>query len=231
MSSAEEQPPPPLPQGWTVNTDPDTGNVFYHFAVSGETTWTRPVGAPPQVLQSHFSLPDGWQEYIEASSGVPYYHCTATQETTWERPIPAPPMGEFPQRHGKTLPGLPGAFIAYLKSHPGIKDSIQQFQGQHAHHFSGEADGEFGLSATSSYNEFVAMIDSFLQPFLLEQGVTAETFAETLRQLKSENSAHFNAFDLMLRRMDFPDFAQVMRSQTCLCCGGFFMGVDLEGSR
>jgi len=141
-------------------------------------------------------------------------------------------MGGFPkcERKEERLPGLPGAFIAYLKSHPQILESIQLFQSQHRHRFAGETDSEFSLDATSSYNEFVALIDTYLQPFLTEQGATADMFVDSLRQLKATNTGNFYAFNLMLQRMDFPEFAQLMRSQTCLCCGGFFMGVNLEAS-
>jgi hypothetical protein len=129
------------------------------------------------------------------------------------------------------VPGLPGAFIAYLKSNPQILEAIRTFQAQHQQNFAGGAPGEWALDATASYNQFVELIDAYLQPFLVEQGVTADTFAESVRQLQATNSAHFHAFSLMLRRLDFPEFATLMRSNTCLCCGGFFMGVDLEGPK
>lgn len=226
-----EQPPPPLPEGWTANTDPTTGNVFYHSTATGETTWTRPVGAPTQVLQSHFPLPDEWCEYIDPNTGGKYYHCAATGETTWERPVPGPPMACRRVPEDKVLPGLPGAFISYLKKNPQILESIRAFQSQHQQHFAGQSSDEWALGATSSYNQFVELIDAYLQPFLVEQGVTAEAFAESVQQLQTTNRANFYAFSLMLQRLDFPEFANLMRSNTCLCCGGFFMGVDLEGAK
>lgn len=209
MSSAES-----LPAGWTESIDPASGNAFYCFAATGETTWTRPVGATPLDIP----LPEGWQECVDSASGAPFYTFVATGQTTWERPVPEAPAS--------TAVGLPGAFIAYLKCNPHIIDSIRSFQEQHQHHFDG-SENEYSLEATTSYQGFVGMIDGYLQPFLNEQGVTAETFAETLGELKHKDSKRFHAFKLMLDRMDFQVLAQLMRSKTCLCCGGYFMGVDL----
>merc|ERR1719335_1513778 len=96
MSCAYAQTPPPeapLPQGWTENVDPASGNTFYHCAATGETTWTRPApevgaAAPPSATP----LPDGWSEQLDAATGNVFYYCTATGETTWTRPVPAPPV-------------------------------------------------------------------------------------------------------------------------------------------
>lgn len=230
----EDQPPPPLPEGWTANTDPATGNQYYHSAATGETTWTRPAGAPPQILPTHFPLPDEWQQYVDPITSGTYYHCASTGETTWERPVPPPP-GAMAGQHwasvDKTVQGLPGAFVAYLKRNPQIMDSIRTFQSQHEQHFANGGTDEWTLEATSSYNQFVQVVDAYLQPFLTEQGITGDALAESVLQLRATNSANFHAFKLMLQRLDFPEFANLMRSKTCLCCGGFFMGVDLEGTK
>jgi len=38
-----------LPDGWSEHVDPNSGNVYFHCAATGETTWTRPVPAPAPV--------------------------------------------------------------------------------------------------------------------------------------------------------------------------------------
>jgi len=47
IRSATSAPPPPpgaqeLPPGWSVQTDPSNGRVYYYSSVTGETSWTRP---------------------------------------------------------------------------------------------------------------------------------------------------------------------------------------------
>merc|ERR1711933_214190 len=109
----------------------------------------------------------------------------------------------------------------FLKANPHIIESIRTFQSENQHHFAGDNPDEWSLASTTSYEQFVTLIDSYLQPFLSEQGVTPEIFAESVRSLQQTDAVHFHAFNLMLQRLDFPQLANLMRSKTCLCCGGF----------
>lgn len=36
----------PLPEGWTSHLDETYGRLYYHNATTGESSWTRPAGAP-----------------------------------------------------------------------------------------------------------------------------------------------------------------------------------------
>jgi len=170
----------PLPEGWTEHTDPSTGNVFYSSTLTGETTWTRPVLAPPA-------------------------------------PTTAPVAGEV-------LSGLPGAFMTYLRQKPEILDSIRDFQTQNRNFFAGEAGQEYPLEATTAYNTFIAMVDGHLNAFLEQNGATPEMFADGLLALKNSDDPHWVPFDLLLRKVDFPVLADLLRTDTCLCCGGKFVG-------
>lgn len=219
----------PLPEGWTENTDPTSGNIFYHCAATGETTWTRPALEANTVPPSVSPLPDGWSEHADAATGNVFYHCAATGETTWTRPVPPPPAPAGPVQmptaaSAESLPGLPGAFIKYLKTHPEVLDSIRDFQAANRHLFLGQDNEEYPLEATTAYNSFVAMIDGHLNGFLGDYGATSDMFADALLDLKKTNDPHWMAFDLLLRKVDFMTVAGLMRTNVCLCCGGKFQG-------
>lgn len=222
--SSSAAPVAPLPEGWTESLDAGSGNKFYHNASLGETTWDRPAPQPPVMLATHYPLPDGWTEHSDETGNV-FYHCLATGETKWERPIPGPPEAVSPvQSAPEGPPGLPGAFLGYLKKHPEVLDSIREYQTRHRQLFLAQVGEEYSLETKNSYDAFVFLIDSHLNAFLLEQGATADMFAEGLLDMKRNNDPHFMAFDLLLRKVDFPTLAGLMRSNTCLCCGGIFMG-------
>lgn len=76
----------PLPDGWTENLDPGSGNKFYHHATTGETSWER----PRPVAAAAGALPAGWTENVDPGSGNKFYHNAATGETSWERPESTP---------------------------------------------------------------------------------------------------------------------------------------------
>ena len=40
----------PLPEGWTVHLDPDSGCEYFFHAATGQSTWERPK--PPSTLPS-----------------------------------------------------------------------------------------------------------------------------------------------------------------------------------
>jgi pre-mRNA-processing factor 40 len=70
----------PLPDGWSENVDPASGNRFYYNATTGETSWERPK---PAVAGG---LPAGWAEHLDAASGRTFYYNAGTGETSWEKP-------------------------------------------------------------------------------------------------------------------------------------------------
>lgn len=226
-------PSAPLPEGWSQHTDPASGNLFYQNQASGETTWVRPVSEyAPTVLPTHFPLPDGWSEHVDPTTAKSFYHCAATGETSWVRPVPAPSPVPLVAPSAALAPvavvpdvptGLPGAFLCYLKAHPEVLDSIREYQAANCHLFLGQESEEYPLEATDAYNAFVALIDKHLSAFLREYGATPDMFADALLDLKRANDPHWMAFDLLLRKVDFPTVANLMRTNTCLCCGGVFM--------
>lgn len=81
-----------MPDGWTAHTDPKSGNIFYHNAYTGETSWNRPQadvavhqhGAAVTVVAA--SLPQGWTEHTDPGSGKTFYYNAGTGQTTWDRP-------------------------------------------------------------------------------------------------------------------------------------------------
>merc|ERR1712190_92207 len=130
-------------------------------------------------------------------------------------PLP-PPVAE-PQ------PGLPEAFMAYLKNHPEILQEIRDFQTLHRQRFVGSQPGqEFSLEQTDSYHTFLAIVDKHMSAFLAEAGCSEEEFVATLELLKEGQHPHWQAFDMLLSRADFESFAELLRSNTCICCGGQF---------
>merc|ERR1719331_981745 len=222
------QPVAPLPEGWAQNVDAASGNVYFHNAATGETTWTRPVAeGASNVLPSHHQLPSGWSEHSDLATGNLFYFHAATGETSWTRPVAPPPEAAQGQASAEIPPGLPGAFLAYLKVHPEVLDSIRDYQAKHRLVFIGSGE-EYTLEAKNSYDIFVDLIDTHLNAFLNQNGATSEMFAEALLDLKRTDNPHWMAFDLLLRKVDFPTLAGLMRSNTCLCCGGVFMGADTK---
>lgn len=223
--SIPSPPVAPLAMGWTENVDPATANTFYHNGATGETSWTRPASEAPVLLPTHYPLPEGWSEHADAATASIFYHCATTGETRWERPVPLPPAplaaGPVSQQ---LAPGLPGAFLGYLQMHPEVLENIRDYQADHCHLFVGQEAEEYPLQASHSYDMFVGLIDAHLNAFLMQNGATSEQFADALLEMKKDNNPHFMAFDLLLRKVDFQTLAGLMRNNTCLCCGGAFMG-------
>mmetsp|Transcript_52401 Transcript_52401/g.94059 ORF Transcript_52401/g.94059 Transcript_52401/m.94059 type:complete len:130 (+) Transcript_52401:79-468(+) len=120
------------------------------------------------------------------------------------------------------MDGLPGAFIFYLQQHAEVLESIRNFQAAHRQYFM-VATEEYPLEATYSYHAFVQLVDYHLNNFLREQGATVDDFSNAMLAMKASQDPHWMAFDLLLQKVDFQGFASLLRSNTCLCCGGVFM--------
>jgi len=81
---------------WQEHIEPQTGNVFYYNAKTGETSWTRPTPAAQSniinVLEKPDELPrrlakvDDWTEHTDPLSGCSFYFSLATGETSWVKP-------------------------------------------------------------------------------------------------------------------------------------------------
>jgi len=131
------------------------------------------------------------------------------------QPLPPPPA---------MLPGLPGAFLAYLTERSTILESIRYFQWSHRGRFlGGQAGDEYTLEQMDSHKSFLALVDHHLSPFLAEVGATDDDFAAAMLDMKHGQDPHWQAFDLLLQRVDFESFAALLRANVCLCCGGQFL--------
>jgi hypothetical protein len=77
-----------LPAGWREQVDPASGRTYY-VSNSGETSWTRPGGAPaPPAGQpaGGGGLPAGWIANTDPASGRQYYVNQQTGQTSWTVP-------------------------------------------------------------------------------------------------------------------------------------------------
>eukprot|EP00929_Paragymnodinium_shiwhaense_P020248 TRINITY_DN13555_c0_g1_i2.p1 TRINITY_DN13555_c0_g1~~TRINITY_DN13555_c0_g1_i2.p1 ORF type:complete len:225 (-),score=38.19 TRINITY_DN13555_c0_g1_i2:171-845(-) len=120
--------------------------------------------------------------------------------------------------------GLPQAFLQYLQSHMEVLDSVRAWQEANRHLFTDTETGELRLEATIAYKDFVALVDTHISAFLVEYGASMEDFSEALMAMRSSQDPQWRAFDLMLQKVDFPSFADLVRKDVCLCCGGSFRG-------
>jgi len=120
-------------------------------------------------------------------------------------------------------PGLPGAFIAYLAANPSILAAIRDFQSCHRVHFIGQARGEeYTAQQHDSHLSFLALVEFHLHHFLQSANVREDDFAAALLDLKIGQDPHWKAFDMLLNKVDFEGFVDMLRSDICLCCGGRF---------
>jgi hypothetical protein len=94
-----------LPPGWQAFVDVESGEAYYHNALSGKTQWKLPresiqkkkeknnkkrgapaaaaVGSTPGALGP---LAPIWEATVDLASGKPYYFNRTTGETQWEPP-------------------------------------------------------------------------------------------------------------------------------------------------
>mmetsp|Transcript_42200 Transcript_42200/g.77303 ORF Transcript_42200/g.77303 Transcript_42200/m.77303 type:complete len:225 (-) Transcript_42200:168-842(-) len=69
---------PKLPDGWIRAKSRTTGDIYFCFLETGETSFTQPTGPP--------ALPPGWVEKLSRSTGKKYYYNSQTQESQFDRP-------------------------------------------------------------------------------------------------------------------------------------------------
>ena len=73
---------PPLPQHWSTQVDKATGQNYFYNAMTGASSWTRPVGPPA----AHAPL---WEHAVDEKSGRAFYKNLKTGATTWAKPTGA----------------------------------------------------------------------------------------------------------------------------------------------
>jgi hypothetical protein len=97
----------PLPAGWAMLIDDDSGDPYYVHLPTRKTVWDRPnattnviavgstnidiAASAPKVTTAKADaqvapLPAGWKEYIDKDSGDPYFVNTNSGEAAWDRP-------------------------------------------------------------------------------------------------------------------------------------------------
>lgn len=93
---------PPLPEGWIRVRSRTTGDIYYCYADTGETTLTEPTVAGPLSEQENsptkgdaqdVELPPGWVEVVSRSSGKIYYWHAGLQKSQFTRPTAADATG------------------------------------------------------------------------------------------------------------------------------------------
>lgn len=96
---------PPLLEGWIRVRSRTTGEIYYCFTQTGETTFTEPTAAPsasdsreqmasrPQEGDLE-PLPPGWVEVVSKSSGKIYYWNAVLQKSQFTRPTAADSIPE-----------------------------------------------------------------------------------------------------------------------------------------
>jgi hypothetical protein len=119
------------------------------------------------------------------------------------------------------MEGLPGRFFHYIKQHPEVLNQIRDWQETNRHLFMGPTE-ELPLESTVSYNSFIQLVDEHLGNFLTESGADSDDFAAALLEMKASEDPHWKSFDLLLQKVDFDGFRDLLRRNVCLCCGGTF---------
>lgn len=92
---------PALPEGWIRVRSRTSGEIYYCFAETGETTFTEPTGPPGTTSQEdqgdrggiEEELPPGWIEVVSRSSGKTYYWNAQLQKSQFDRPTAADATG------------------------------------------------------------------------------------------------------------------------------------------
>ena len=67
--------PPPLPPGWIENKDPTSGQMYFHNATTGESTWERP-------------LVERWVAAKDKATGAVFYYEKTTGRSSWTEHVP-----------------------------------------------------------------------------------------------------------------------------------------------
>ncbi|KAL4630876.1 rho GTPase-activating protein 27 isoform X1 [Arapaima gigas] len=133
-------------EGWEIHTDQDSGQKYYYYPATGQTTWDPPFGCPadqelspeplssPSPTQSPLLSPTDtdWEQLFDDSSGCHYFYNHVSGETSWEPPEgyssascmnpqdmqqPVLPEDDYPAG-GPDEPGMPLSFPKqYTYSH------------------------------------------------------------------------------------------------------------------
>lgn len=120
------------------------------------------------------------------------------------------------------LPGLPGSFFTWIKENPAFMDEMYRWQDANRHLFQGPTE-EFPIECTISFQNLMNLVDVHLEHFLTSYGLGEEQFAAELEGFKESGNPYLKKFySLIMQKGDFTYWANMVRKNTCLCCGGGF---------
>jgi hypothetical protein len=113
------------------------------------------------------------------------------------------------------------AFIAYVQQHGEVSEAVRNFQSSYRGYFVGSAE-EFTHSQKQVHMAFLELMDTHLSAFFAESGATEELFAESLVMLRESGDPRAAHLEAMLGKVEFEAFADLLKADICLCCGGQF---------
>lgn len=73
---------------WTEHLDEHTGCKFFHNAVTGQSSWTRPSFDTDTLLREAVAVAR-WTEHVDPVTQNAFYYNSATGETSWVKPATA----------------------------------------------------------------------------------------------------------------------------------------------
>jgi len=70
---------------WTEHVDEQTGCKFYHNALTGQSSWTRPCSETDALMREAVAV-ERWTEHVDPVTQNAFYHNLATGEASWVKP-------------------------------------------------------------------------------------------------------------------------------------------------
>lgn len=122
---------------------------------------------------------------------------------------------------------LGNMFFEYVRAHPEIHQELRNFQLTERHRFFNAEEqaslGEHKLEWSSCHQRFCCIIEKLMSNFHHESGLTADEFAATMLECRTEGSKWWTPFCQLVDTSDYRKFSQMLQDNICLCCGEPFL--------